>query len=73
MKAQTAYRRTKIKNAPKKHLRGKIHLFAYLRFCAFAWASLYLLRFLCVSKKNKKNKEFKTALTTSFSLLLLTQ
>ena len=31
-KAQNAYKRTKIKNAPKKHLRGKCHLFAYLRF-----------------------------------------
>ena len=70
MKAQTAYRRIKIKNGPKKHLREKSYLFAYLRFCAFAWASLYLLCFLCVSKKNK---EFKTALTASFSLLLLTQ
>ena len=36
-KAQNAYERTKIKNTPKKHLRGgNSHLFAYLRFCAFA-------------------------------------
>ena len=35
-KAENAYKRTKIKNAPKKHLRGKysrIHLFVILCFC----------------------------------------
>ena len=30
--AQNAYKQIKIKNAPKKCLRGKSHLFAYLRF-----------------------------------------
>ena len=34
-KARNAYKQTKIKNAPKKHLRGNSHLFAYLCFCAF--------------------------------------
>ena len=42
-KAQNAYKRTKIKNAPKNHIRKKRHLFAYLWFCAFAEASLWLL------------------------------
>ena len=35
-KAQNAYKQTKIKNAPKKHLRGKkslIRLFVFLCFC----------------------------------------
>ena len=31
-KAQNAYKRTKIKNAPKKHQGENNHLFAYLRF-----------------------------------------
>ena len=34
-KAQNANKRTKIKNAFKKHLREKSHILAYLRFCAF--------------------------------------
>ena len=33
-KCKNANKRTKIKNAIKKHLREKSHLFAYLRFCA---------------------------------------
>ena len=33
-KTQNPYKRTKIKNALKKHLRGK-NLFAYLLFCVF--------------------------------------
>ena len=33
-KAIKRYKRTKIKTALKKDLRGKSHLFAYLRFCA---------------------------------------
>ena len=33
-KSTKRYKRTKIKNALKKNLRGKNHLFAYLRFCA---------------------------------------
>ena len=35
-KAQNAYKRTKIKNVPKKYLRGKksfIRLFSFLCFC----------------------------------------
>ena len=31
---KNANKRTKIKNALKKHVRGKSRLFAYLRFCA---------------------------------------
>ena len=62
----------------KTHLRGKSHLFAYLCLCAFAWASLCLLRFCLVvccvlCRWNlfvKKIKRFKTALMTSFTLLL---
>ena len=58
--------------ALKKHL---ICLFAFLCFCLIA--SLYFLCFLCflcvwnlfVNNNNKK-KEFKTALITSFALLL---
>ena len=34
-------RKVCINNAPKKHLRGNSHLFAYLRFCAFTRVSLY--------------------------------
>ena len=34
-KSTKRYKPTKIKNALKKHLRGKSHLFDYLRFCAF--------------------------------------
>ena len=83
-KAENVYKRTKIKNAPKKHLGGKqslIHLFA---FCAFAWASLCLLVlfvlfcaffcffwFLCMWNLFVKKKKFKTALITSFILLLI--
>ena len=33
-KHKNANKRTKIKNALKKHLRGKSNLFAYLHFCA---------------------------------------
>ena len=33
-KSTKRYKRTKIKNALKKNLRGKNHLFAHLRFCA---------------------------------------
>ena len=44
-KAQNANKRTKIKNAPKKHLRGK-YLFQCLRFCAFARVSLCCLLLL---------------------------
>ena len=32
-KARNAYKQTKIKNAPKKHLRGNSHLFVFLCFC----------------------------------------
>ena len=50
-------------------------MFAYLRFCAFARVSLsrLVLLVLLVSAKSfrKKNKEFKTALITSFILLLM--
>ena len=58
----------------------KSHLFAYLRFCAFPRVSLCLLVLLllwcfwcfwCVQNVFvRKNKEFKTALITSFILLL---
>ena len=50
-------------------------MFTYLRFCAFARVSLcrLVLLVLLVSAKSfrKKNKEFKTALITSFILLLM--
>ena len=72
-KAKTAYKRTKIK-AHKKHLRKKkTRLFAYLRFvlllgCVFVLFVLFVhVKFFC----KKKNKEFKTALMTSFTLLPL--
>ena len=70
---------TTTKNVPKEYLRGKhlIHLFA---FCAFARMSLclfvlfvllvLLVLLVCVKSFRKKNKEFKTALITSFILLL---
>ena len=45
-KAQSANKRTTIKNALKKHLRGKKYLFAYLLFCARE-----------EKKKRKKKKE----------------
>ena len=64
----------------------KSHLFAYLRFCAFAWVSLCLLVFIVIfvllvllvlfvraksfRKNNNNNKKFKTALITSSILLL---
>ena len=55
-----------------KNIYGKkSHLFA---FCAFTWVSLYLLVLLFflmrVKSFGKKNKEFKTALITSFILFL---
>ena len=73
-----------LKNTPKKHLRGKSHLFAYLCLCAFDRVSLcrlvlfsafgafcvFSVIFLCVKCFRKKNKKFKTALITSFILLL---
>ena len=40
-KAQNVNKRTKIKNALKKHLSGESYLFAYLRFCACKEKSLY--------------------------------
>ena len=50
------------------------HLFAYLRFCAFTRGSLchlvLLVLLVCAKSFRKKNKEFKTALITSFILLL---
>ena len=49
--------RTKIKNAHKKHLRGKVHLFAYLRFCDFTWFLSW----------------FEIALMTLLTLLLIQQ
>ena len=70
-KAQNAHKRTKIKKAAfyahKKYVRGKSHLVAYLRFCAFcAFCDCEI--FL---QKKKINKDFKTALMTSFTLLLM--
>ena len=57
------------------------HLFAYLRFCAFARVSLCRLVLLVLlvlivllacakSFRKKENREFKTALVTSFILIL---
>ena len=80
-KAQNAYKQIKIKNAPKKHLRGKqslICLFAFLcvcpsvfvpfsAFCAFNAFQCFLVR---VKSFRKKNKDFKIAVITSFILLL---
>ena len=56
--------------ALKKHLRGKkslIRLFTFLCFLCF----LFFLCFWCVQKIFLKKKEFKTALMTSFTLLLI--
>ena len=79
-KAQNAYKRTKTKNAPKKHLRGKLSLIRLFGFCAFAGVSLcclvlfvllvLLVLLVCAKCFRKKNIEFKTALITSFLLLL---
>ena len=80
-KAQNAYKRIKIKNAPKKYLRGKWSFIRLFAFCAFARMSLCLLVLLVLltllvlfvrakSFRKKKIKKFKTALITSFILLL---
>ena len=77
-KAQNAYKRTKIKNAPKKHLRGKqslIRLFSFLCFCLsvfvpFSAFSAFCAFCVCEIFSSKKNKKFTTALITSFILLL---
>ena len=62
--------RTKIKNAHKKHLRGKVHLFAYLRFCDFTWLSLCTFSaFVACGVLSW----FEIALMTSFTLLLIQQ
>ena len=64
--------RTKIKNELKKHLWGKkslIRLVAFLCFCLGVFVLLVLL--VRVKSFCKKNKEFKTALITSFTLLLI--
>ena len=70
----------------KNTWRKKSRLFAYLHFCALAWASFSFcafawayfcfLRFLCFWRVQnlfvkKKNKEFKTALMASFTLLFI--
>ena len=75
-KTQNVYKRTKIKKADKKHLRGKKSL-VYLRFFCFClFASLCFLCFLCfwcfwcVQNLFAKKREFKTALMTLFTLLL---
>ena len=60
--------RTKIKNAHKKHLRGKFHLFAYLRFCDFTWLSLCTFSaFVACGVLSW----FEIALMTSLTLLLI--
>ena len=80
-KAQNAYKRIKIKNAPKKYLRGKWSFIRLFAFCAFARMSLCFLVLLVLltllvlfvrakSFRKKKIKKFKTALITSFILLL---
>ena len=80
-KAQNAYKRIKIKNAPKKYLRGKWSFIRLFAFCAFARMSLCLLVLLVLLTllvlfvrakcfRKKKIKKFKTALITSFILLL---
>ena len=71
-------RRTKIKNVHKKNLRGKkslICLFAFLCFCLVASFVLLVILVHLVRAKSfcKKNKEFKTTLITSFTLLLKLQ
>ena len=55
-----------------------LFLFAYLHFCAFAWlrfcafcAFVLLDAFWCVQNLFVKKKKFKTALITSFILLLV--
>ena len=63
MKHNNGHKRIKIENAYKKHLRGKSHLFDYLRFvfllgCVFVLLMPFLLEVL------------KTAFMTSFTLLL---
>ena len=55
-KHKNAHNRTKIKKtafyAHKKHLREKSYLFAYLRFCAFAWLPLCAFGAFCACKIN---------------------
>ena len=70
-KSTKRYKPTKIKNGHKKDLRGKkslICLFAFLCFCLGAFVPFVPL--LRVESFCKNNKEFKTALITSFTLLL---
>ena len=78
-KAQNAYKRTKVKIAPKKHLRRKI--VTYLLICVFVLLPEGLCGvqcfqcfqcFQCVQNLFiKENKEFKVVLITSFILLLI--
>ena len=73
-KAKNAYKRIKIKTAPKTYLRGKYSLIRLFTFCAFAWVSLcHLVLFIlfCAFSAfsafsvceifSLKNKKFKTA------------
>ena len=70
--AQNVYKRTKTKNAPKKHLMGKLSLIRLFWFCTFAGVSLcclvlfvllvLLVLLVCAKCFRKKNIEFKTAL-----------
>ena len=56
MKAQTAYKRTKIKNAHEKHLRKKKSLIRLFAFHASAWLCLCAfcvfvhVKFVCKKK-----------------------
>ena len=63
----------KNKKTVKKHLRGKL-LISLFAFCAFAWLRLCAFGTFCTFGACKiflLKKEFKTALMTSFILLLL--
>ena len=68
-KSTKRYKQTKIKNALKKHLKGKKSLTCLFAFCAFAWLCLCAF-VLLVRGKSFCKKEFKTSLITSFTLLL---
>ena len=71
-KHKNTHKQTKIKNAHKKHLRGKkslIRLFVFL--CFSLVVSLCFLCFLCHQNLFvKKKKKFKTALINSCTLLV---
>ena len=59
-KAQNSYKRTKTKNAPKKHLRGKKSLIRLFAFCAFAWVSLCRLMLFVLLLRAKSFRKKKS-------------